>query len=331
MPAFCDSPAWLTWNEDPERRQRRGSVLVQAPRDPHPIHGMHPAERSAIGRVLFDWMRPMKCHSMSNPVSRSILVRRFLDVVLAEVPLPGLPCRLDGVRRLLLADREDHDFLAVARGSRERVGDARLNFAQIVPDRVTTSRRPCSRLPSACTGTLPRRCLRKECHADVDLAQLLALAVSRNASDLHLSAGVAPMIRVDGEVARIDMPQLTHDAVHSMVHGIMNDKQRKDFETQLETDFSFEIPELARFRVNVFRQNRGCAAVFRAIPTDIPTLDDLAAPPSSGRCDARTRPRARHGTHRLRQVNDTRRDDRPHQPHPGESHHHDRGSDRISA
>ena len=113
----------------------------------------------------------------------------------------------------------------------------------------------------------------------VDLAQLLALAVSRNASDLHLSAGVAPMIRVDGEVARIDMPQLTHDAVHSMVHGIMNDKQRKDFETQLETDFSFEIPELARFRVNVFRQNRGCAAVFRAIPTDIPTLDDLAAPP----------------------------------------------------
>lgn len=113
----------------------------------------------------------------------------------------------------------------------------------------------------------------------VDLAQLLALAVARNASDLHLSAGVAPMIRVDGEVARIDMPRLTHDAVHSMVHGIMNDKQRKDFETRLETDFSFEIPELARFRVNVFRQNRGCGAVFRAIPTDIPTLDDLAAPP----------------------------------------------------
>ena len=111
-----------------------------------------------------------------------------------------------------------------------------------------------------------------------NLAGLLELAVSRNASDLHLSAGVAPMIRVDGEIERIDKVKLTHDDVHSMVDGIMDDKQREDFESLLQTDFSFEVPELARFRVNAFRQNRGSAAVFRTIPAEVPTLDDLGAP-----------------------------------------------------
>src|SRR5687767_4368975 len=103
--------------------------------------------------------------------------------------------------------------------------------------------------------------------AAVDIAQLLAFAVKNNASDLHLSSGVPPIIRVDGDVKRINMPALKHKEVHSMVYDIMNDKQRKDFEEFLETDFSFEIPKLARFRVNAFNQNRGCAAVFRTIPS----------------------------------------------------------------
>ncbi len=111
-----------------------------------------------------------------------------------------------------------------------------------------------------------------------NLAGLLELAVSRNASDLHLSAGVAPMIRVDGEIERIDKVKLSHDDVHSMVDDIMDDKQREDFESVLQTDFSFEVPDLARFRVNAFRQNRGSAAVFRTIPAEVPTLDDLGAP-----------------------------------------------------
>ena len=114
--------------------------------------------------------------------------------------------------------------------------------------------------------------------ATVDIAQLLAFTVKNNASDLHLSAGVPPIIRVDGDVKRINMPSLTHKEVHSMVYDIMNDKQRKDFEEFLETDFSFEIPKLARFRVNAFNQNRGCAAVFRTIPSEILSLDDLGAP-----------------------------------------------------
>ena len=112
----------------------------------------------------------------------------------------------------------------------------------------------------------------------VDITQLLSFAVKNNASDLHLSAGVPPIIRVDGDVKRVNMPALTHKEVHSMVYDIMNDKQRKDYEDFLETDFSFEIPNLARFRVNAFNQNRGAAAVFRNIPTEILSLDDLGAP-----------------------------------------------------
>ncbi len=112
----------------------------------------------------------------------------------------------------------------------------------------------------------------------VDIAQLLAFAVKQGASDLHLSSGVPPIIRVDGEIKRLNMPALEHKETHAMVYDIMNDKQRKDYEEFLETDFSFEIPNLARFRVNAFNQSRGAGAVFRLIPSKILTLDDLGAP-----------------------------------------------------
>ncbi len=112
----------------------------------------------------------------------------------------------------------------------------------------------------------------------VEIDQLLAFAVKNNASDLHLSSGVPPMIRVDGDIKRINMPELSHKEVHSMIYDIMNDKQRKAFEEFFETDFSFEIPDVARFRVNAFNQSRGAGAVFRTIPSTILTLEDLAAP-----------------------------------------------------
>ncbi|MGH8495731.1 MAG: type IV pilus twitching motility protein PilT [Gammaproteobacteria bacterium] len=111
-----------------------------------------------------------------------------------------------------------------------------------------------------------------------DIAQLLTFSVKQGASDLHLAAGVPPIIRVDGDIKRINMPALTHKEVHAMIYDIMNDKQRKDYEEFFETDFSFEIPKLARFRVNAFNQNRGAGAVFRNIPSEILTLDDLGAP-----------------------------------------------------
>ena len=112
----------------------------------------------------------------------------------------------------------------------------------------------------------------------MDIAELLAFSVKHNASDLHLSAGLPPMIRVDGDIRRVNVPALEHKVVHGLVYDIMNDKQRKDFEEFLETDFSFEIPGLARFRVNAFNQARGASAVFRTIPSKVLTLEDLGCP-----------------------------------------------------
>lgn len=112
----------------------------------------------------------------------------------------------------------------------------------------------------------------------MDIAELLAFSVKNRASDLHLSAGLPPMIRVDGDIRRINLPPMDHKAVHALVYDIMNDRQRKDFEEFLECDFSFEITGLARFRVNAFNQNRGAGAVFRTIPSIIQSLEALDCP-----------------------------------------------------
>ncbi|MCP0914113.1 MULTISPECIES: type IV pilus twitching motility protein PilT [Legionella] len=113
----------------------------------------------------------------------------------------------------------------------------------------------------------------------MDITELLGFAVKNNSSDLHLSAGMPPMIRVDGDLRKINVPPLQHKEVIKIVYDIMNDKQRKEYEEHLETDFSFEVANLARFRVNAFNQARGAAAVFRTIPSKILTLDDLQLPP----------------------------------------------------
>src|SRR5262247_3975927 len=112
----------------------------------------------------------------------------------------------------------------------------------------------------------------------MDITQLLAFSVKNKASDLHLSSGLPPMIRVHGDVRRINVDPLEHKTVHDMVYDIMNDAQRKHFEDTLECDFSFEIQGLARFRVNAFNQNRGAGAVFRTIPSKILTLEQLNTP-----------------------------------------------------
>ena len=109
----------------------------------------------------------------------------------------------------------------------------------------------------------------------MDITELLAFSAKQGASDLHLSAGVPPMRRVDGDVRRINLPAMEHKQVHQLIYEIMNDKQRKDFEEFLETDFSFEVPGVARFRVNAFNQNRGAGAVFRTIPSKVLTMEDL--------------------------------------------------------
>ncbi|USD65618.1 type IV pilus twitching motility protein PilT [Vibrio sp. SCSIO 43136] len=112
----------------------------------------------------------------------------------------------------------------------------------------------------------------------MDIAELLDFSVKHNASDLHLSAGVPPMVRVDGDVRKLGVPPLEHGDVHRLVFDIMNDAQRAEFEEKLEVDFSFELPNVGRFRVNAFNQSRGCSAVFRTIPTEVPTLEQISAP-----------------------------------------------------
>lgn len=112
----------------------------------------------------------------------------------------------------------------------------------------------------------------------MDISDLLAFSVKNKASDLHLSAGMPPLIRVHGDVRKINLPAMDHSQVHDMVYDIMNDGQRKVYEETLECDFSFEIPNLARFRVNAFNQQRGAGAVFRTIPSKVLSLEQLNAP-----------------------------------------------------
>src|SRR3954454_12315978 len=123
----------------------------------------------------------------------------------------------------------------------------------------------------------------------MDITELLAFAVKNKASDLHLSAGLPPLIRVHGDIRRINLPPMEHEDVHAMVYDIMSDNQRKMYEETLECDFSFAIPNLARFRVNAFNQERGAASVFRTIPSKVLSLEDLNSPRSFA--EMTTRPR----------------------------------------
>ena len=123
----------------------------------------------------------------------------------------------------------------------------------------------------------------------MDISELLAFSVSNKASDLHLSSGLPPMIRVNGDVRRLNVAPLEHKEVHRMIYDIMNDSQRKAYEEALECDFSFEIPGLARFRVNAYNQERGASAVLRTIPSKVLTLEELNAPRIFGELAMRPR------------------------------------------
>jgi twitching motility protein PilT len=112
----------------------------------------------------------------------------------------------------------------------------------------------------------------------MEISELLAFSVKNKASDLHLSAGLPPMIRVHGDIRRLNVPALNNQEVRAMVYDIMSDSQRKVYEAQLEIDFSFELRDVARFRVNAFNQERGAGAVFRTIPSVVLTLEQLEAP-----------------------------------------------------
>ncbi|QFT86508.1 Twitching mobility protein [Halomonas sp. THAF12] len=109
----------------------------------------------------------------------------------------------------------------------------------------------------------------------MDITELLAFSAKQKASDLHLSAGLPPMIRVDGDIRRLNVPAMEDREVRKLIYDILTDRQRRDFEESLETDFSFEVPGVSRFRVNAFHQARGAGAVFRTIPSEVMTMEDL--------------------------------------------------------
>lgn len=112
----------------------------------------------------------------------------------------------------------------------------------------------------------------------MDISELLIFAVENKGSDLHMSAGEPPVVRIHGEMRKVEVPPLDKDEVHNMIYEILNDNQRKAYEEHLELDFSFSLGDYGRFRVNVFKQARGDAAVFRTIPTKIPTFEELNLP-----------------------------------------------------
>jgi twitching motility protein PilT len=111
------------------------------------------------------------------------------------------------------------------------------------------------------------------------MATLLRFAVERGASDLHISAGEPPMLRLHGELARVDLPSLLPEEAHRLILEIMNDAQRRTFQEHLEVDFAYTLDDRLRFRVNAFVHNRGEGAVLRAIPYEIPRLEKLGLPP----------------------------------------------------
>lgn len=107
------------------------------------------------------------------------------------------------------------------------------------------------------------------------IQELLTAATQRHASDLHLSAGLPPLIRVDGDIQHLEGAALSHDEVYDLIQETMNDAQRDTYRQSLEIDYAFEIAGIARFRVNAFHQGRGSAAVFRTIPSRVPSLQEL--------------------------------------------------------
>jgi twitching motility protein PilT len=113
----------------------------------------------------------------------------------------------------------------------------------------------------------------------VDITELLVLTKERNASDLHLSAGQPPILRIHGQLIDLNVPVLTRENVHNMLYDILTDEQKARFEATRDLDLSLELDNVGRFRVNAFVQRHGAGMVLRRIPTEILSLDDLGMPP----------------------------------------------------
>jgi len=112
----------------------------------------------------------------------------------------------------------------------------------------------------------------------VDITQLLAFVMQNKASDLHLSAGNQPIVRVNGQMKRVKTQELSSEDIRSMLYSVMTEDQRAAYEKEMDLDFAISFGEKARFRVNAFNTRLGTAAVFRTIPSEIPTMEELNLP-----------------------------------------------------
>ncbi|MPM37569.1 hypothetical protein SDC9_84187 [bioreactor metagenome] len=229
---------------------------------------MHPVEMLGDRLGLVALQRADEVPFKIAPGDRGDLVDTFLHVVFTEGTLSCIGGIDHAGKRPGLAHCQQADRFRRTADSRCCFGNAGLDGLQVVGD--------CAHNPLGINNnskyTRAPRTIR------MDITELLAFSVKNKASDLHLSSGLPPMIRVHGDVRRINLPAMEHKDVHGMVYDIMNDGQRKVYEETLECDFSFEIPNLARFRVNAFNQHRGAGAVFRTIPSKVLTLEELNAP-----------------------------------------------------
>src|SRR3990167_6980261 len=245
----------------------RRALIRQSLGDFQAVHRVHPGKvlGDGLGFVRLD--RTDKVPGQRQVAQFGLLFQGFLQVVLTEIAGAGCKGLANRFGRFGFAHREQANSRTISLRGLRRLTDAHSDLCNIL-----CYRGHYLRPPPGFRGILPA-CL--SLGSPMDITELLAFSAKQGASDLHLSAGLPPMIRVDGDVRRINLPALDHKQVHALIYDIMNDKQRKDFEEFLETDFSFEVPGVARFRVNAFNQNRGSGAVFRTIPSKVLSMEDL--------------------------------------------------------
>ncbi len=256
-------------------RTARGSRRTEKRDQLGAIQAFQPVEMLGDVAALVGLQRTddMPLHLHSGQLA--LLGECLLDVIFTESALAAAHQFSYGCGRLSLGHGEQSHPGGASRRCRPDASAHRLKRDAVRGHAAGSPVNKAARLYSDCAKRVPPPAVGGLC---MDIAELLAFSVKNKASDLHLSAGLPPMIRVDGDVRRINVPALEHKQVHTLIYDIMSDKQRRDYEEFLEVDFSFEIAGLARFRVNAFNQNRGAAAVFRTIPSEVWTLEDLGAP-----------------------------------------------------
>ncbi len=260
-PRFAGATVRIDLNTHLQRRHCGGALLTQALRHLEPVYRVDPVKMLGDQARLVALDRANAMPLQGQMAQCRDLFHGFLNVVFAKGSLSGRMGGQHRIRAKSLGHGQQSHLADVATSGLAGQGNSASNSLKVDFNHGHN----CSKR-------------NKRSGTPVDITQLLAFSVKNKASDLHLSAGLPPMIRVHGDVRRINVEPLDHKQVHAMVYDIMNDAQRKSYEEFLEIDFSFEIDGLARFRVNAFNHQRGSGAVFRTIPSKILTLEQLNAP-----------------------------------------------------